>query len=79
MSPYSRFAAAYALAVFVAFASLLAVGERRLDVYVSIYILEYFVLSAVLGVRLSWLLSLALMAVFLAIVAYRVSMILAGL
>ena len=79
MSPYSRFAAAYALAVFAAFASLLAVGERRLDVYISIYILEYFVLSAVLGVRLSWLLSLALMAVFLAIVAYRVSMILAGL
>lgn len=79
MSPYSRFAAAYALAVFAAFASLLAVGERRVDVYISIYILEYFALSAVLGVRLSRLLSVALMTTFLAIVAYRISAILAGL
>jgi len=61
---------------------LIAAGEARLDLYISLYILEYFILRAVYhpqpmrAQRALDALGYLLLAVFLAIVAIRVAEIL---
>jgi len=58
--------------------ALVLLNERRVDAYVSIAILIYFVVTAILGTTLEFhvyafrILSLALILLFLAIVAYRI-------
>lgn len=54
--------------------SLAALGENRLDVYVSLFILEYFVCSALFRPRRRTrdLLAAGLFAVFSVIVALRI-------
>jgi len=63
-----------AILVTVATCSLWSAGERRIDVYVALYTLSYFVVKAVLAPRrkgVDWL-AIALAATFFACVAYRV-------
>jgi len=59
-------------------ASLSALGEARLDVYLSLFTLEYFIAMALLRPRRrTWdFLALILMAVFLFIVGLRLAEIL---
>ena len=59
-------------------ASLGALGEQRLDAYLSIYTLEYFTLLAILRPRRKTIdiLAISLLTIFIIIVGYRVAEIL---
>ncbi|QOJ79287.1 hypothetical protein IG193_02150 [Infirmifilum lucidum] len=63
-----------ALAVFLAFWALYSLGEGRVDAYISVYTLEYFVVKALFRPRRVTrdYLAAVLFAVFVAIVVYRV-------
>ncbi len=63
-----------ALMVFLTFWALYSLGEGRVDAYVSMYTLEYFVVKAVFRPRRVGrdYLAIALFAVFIVIVAFRV-------
>lgn len=76
LTHYSRFAISYAVAVAATLIVGILSGETRIDLYLSLYILEYFLFSAIYGVRISLFLSVLLFALFSAIVAYRISLIL---
>jgi len=68
------------LMMFATVPVLAALGETRLDLYVSLFTLEYFVATALLRPRRRFRdpIAPALLAVFLVIVARRVVEILAG-
>ncbi len=63
-----------ALMVFLTFWALYSLGEGRVDAYVSMYTLEYFVVKAVFRPRRVGrdYLAVVLFAVFVVIVAFRV-------
>lgn len=78
-----RFLVFYAVSMAVATTALIALGESRLDVYVSIYILEYYVFRALTlpepvakVLRGLVITDAAYFIVFAVIVAYRVAEIL---
>ncbi|RLG05456.1 MAG: hypothetical protein DRN68_08670 [Thaumarchaeota archaeon] len=75
-SHYSKFILSYATAVFFTMVIGFLLGEGRIDLYLSMYILEFYVLSAVYGVRVSKWISFIFLLIFLVIVVYRVSLIL---
>jgi hypothetical protein len=60
--------------------ALSALGESRLDVYVSMFTVEYFAALAIFRPRRRFLdvIAIALLAVFAMIVALRVAEVLAG-
>lgn len=67
-----------AIFYFITFTTFMLLGESRIDVYVSLYILEYYVLYAILSPigaraeRFFGKLSYIYLAVFIIIVTYRV-------
>jgi len=69
---YTKFIVSYSIAFLATIISGFLLNENRIDLYISLYILEYFVFSAIYGVRLSTLLNLILFTIFMIIVAYRV-------
>jgi len=75
-SHYSKFILSYATVVFFTMVIGFLLGEGRIDLYLSMYILEFYVLSAVYGVRVSKWISFIFLPIFLVIVVYRVSLIL---
>ncbi|MEM0111778.1 MAG: hypothetical protein QXK90_03320 [Candidatus Parvarchaeota archaeon] len=64
-----------AVMIIVTVAALAAIGEMRLDVYISLFTLEYFVGIAVLRPRrrAQDFLAIALLIIFLVIVGIRVA------
>ena len=63
-----------ALFMLITVPTLAALNERRLDVYLSIYTLEYFILLAILKPRRKYkdFIAAALFLVFIIIVALRI-------
>lgn len=57
----------------------LAIGEQRIDLYVSMFILWYFVLAAITDVRTKYWTSALFFTIFVLVVAYRILSILGGL
>lgn len=57
----------------------LAIGELRVDLYVSMFILWFFVLTAVFGVKAKPWAVLLLLTVFFLLVGYRILAIIGGL
>lgn len=69
---YTKFIISYSIAILITVISGFLLNESRIDLYISLYILEYFVFSAIYGVRLSTVLNAILFIIFMIIVAYRV-------
>ena len=78
MRRYEVYLLVMALLISLFNTALVLLNERRVDAYISIAILIYFIVTAILGTALEFhvhtcrLLSLALILLFLAIVAYRI-------
>lgn len=73
-----RYVLSYAIAVSITIIIFVFLGEVRVDVYISMYILEYFIFTAIYGpfprkveARLR-LISVILIIIFSIIVTYRV-------
>lgn len=78
LSNRGKYLLEYSILVFITFSSLILLGETRIDFYVSLYIVEYFVLTLlhspfgpVIEKRLAKL-SYILFSIFVVIVTYRV-------
>ncbi len=81
MSKNHLFNILLALFIVITIPSLLALGESRVDVYVSLFTLEYFILVSVLRPRRITgkdYLGIALFMIFIVIVAYRVMQVLSS-
>lgn len=71
----------YALLMMITVPALAALNENRLDVYISLFILEYFIANSIFRpkYRIKYdLIAIILFTVFLYIVANRVLQILSG-
>lgn len=80
----NRFQTYYSISVAIATTILILLGETRIDVYLSIYILEYYICRALItsgsigeGAKLLKLLDYIFFIVFIIIVSIRVLEILA--
>ena len=69
---YTKFILSYSFAFLATIIFGFLLNENRVDLYISLYILEYFVFSAIYGVRLSTTLNIILFIIFMIIVAYRI-------
>lgn len=72
------FLALYSLAAFIIASSLIFLGERRLDVYLSLYILNYFIMVSIFDPKIKYrsFLNIVLFIIFILIVVFRVAEIL---
>ncbi|RLE03180.1 MAG: hypothetical protein DRI99_05200 [Candidatus Aminicenantes bacterium] len=81
MRKETLFLITYALLMMITVPSLAALNENRLDVYISLFILEYFVANSIFRPRYRTkhdFLALILFTIFLYIVANRILEILLG-
>ena len=69
----------YSLLVTLTLTVGLALGEFRVDLYVSMFILWFFVLTAIFGVKTKPWIILLLLTVFFLLVGYRILTIIGGL